>query len=239
MNLSDKIKSHLIEEIKKIFKNNLISIIIYGSYARGDFVKGKSDINILIVRKKRDNKELKALHKIIKKWKYRINIDIPLVLTEQEIKTSTDVYPMEYYDIKEHNIVLYGKDVFKNLKIANKNLRLELENQVKSNVIRLRRHYSVTQSKHSIKKVLLLSIPVFNVVIDNILRLTSQKNSNNKIKDCEKKTKIKLSIISDIENLKKTGLPKSKKDLLNMFETLIITFEKLSDYIDKFKIKKG
>ena len=38
----------LIQEIKNILKNNLVSIILFGSYARGDFTVN-SDIDILVI----------------------------------------------------------------------------------------------------------------------------------------------------------------------------------------------
>ncbi len=239
MKFNDKQKKELINNISAVMGNNLTSILIYGSYVRGDFIKGKSDINILIVRKKRNNNELSKLHKIIKKWHFKINMDIPLILTENEIKTSTDVYPMEYSDIKDNNIVLYGKDIFKSLKINNKNLRLELENQVKSKLILLRRNYIIKKDKKSIKKILLLSLPTINIILKNILKLNKKAVDTDIIQTCKKITKIDLSIVNDTINIKQHKTSHSKKELEKLYDKLIITFEKLSDYVDKFKVKKG
>jgi len=39
----------LTEDYKKVFGKDLISLILYGSAAGGSYVKGKSDINLLII----------------------------------------------------------------------------------------------------------------------------------------------------------------------------------------------
>ena len=39
----------LADDYKKVFGSDLVSLIIYGSAAAGFYVKGKSDINLLVV----------------------------------------------------------------------------------------------------------------------------------------------------------------------------------------------
>ena len=39
----------LTQDYLKIFGNELVSLIVYGSSATGSYVKGKSDINLLVV----------------------------------------------------------------------------------------------------------------------------------------------------------------------------------------------
>lgn len=51
--MSDRVKTLLVEyrrEIEKVLEHNLQRIILYGSYARGDYVKD-SDIDIMILAK--------------------------------------------------------------------------------------------------------------------------------------------------------------------------------------------
>ena len=240
MNQIEKYKDKIVKDIKNIFKENLISVFIFGSYARGDYVIKKSDINILIVRKRRDNNELINILSMLKKWKRKLNISTPLILTEKEIKSSTDVFPMEYTDIKDFHILIYGKDIFKNLNISNKNLRLELENQIKSKLILLRRLFiENNKSKNRLKSILIQSLPSIIVILRNILKLNRKKvttDNNNLIEEVGRITKIRVEIIKSLIDLK-NDKEKNSKDVIELYKKLIEVMEKLSDYVDKFKVR--
>lgn len=239
----EKIKDIILKymsEIKKIFGDNLVSVILFGSAVRGDFVKGKSDINLLIVRKKRNSNEMLKLHKIYKKLKRRINLAVPLLLTENEIKRSTDVFPMEYRDIKDFHIVLKGKDVFKNLKIEDRFLRLELESQIKGKLILLRESFIQSlNNKRILKNILLNSIPAITVILRNVFILNKKpvpQDIESLINSAEKLTKIKFNAFREIIELKKDI--NKRIDIIQIYSDYIAEIEKLSDYIDKFKIRK-
>ncbi len=240
MNHIEKYKDKIVKDIKSIFKENLISVFIFGSYARGDYVIKKSDINILIVRKRRDNNELINILSMLKKWKRKLNISTPLILTEKEIKSSTDVFPMEYTDIKDFHILIYGKDIFKKLNISNKNLRLELENQIKSKLILLRRLFvENNKSKNRLKSILIQSLPSLIVILRNILKLNRKKittDNNNLIEEVGRITKIRVEIIKSLIDLK-NDKEKNSKDVIELYKKLIEVMEKLSDYVDKFKVR--
>ena len=168
----EKYKTTIIKDLSDIFKDNLVSIILFGSYIRGGYVYKKSDINLMIIRKKRDNRELINLNKFFTRYYKKLYLALPLILTSDEIRTSTDVYPMEYMDIKDHHEVLFGEDVFKGLKIEMNNMRLELENQVKSKLINLRESLiNYYKKKRILKMILLNSISSMIVILKNILKL--------------------------------------------------------------------
>jgi len=239
----EKIKDIILKymsEIEKIFGDNLVSVILFGSAVRGDFVKGKSDINLLIVRKKRNSNEMLKLHKIYKKLKRRINLAVPLLLTENEIKRSTDVFPMEYRDIKDFHIVLKGKDVFKNLKIEDRFLRLELESQIKGKLILLRESFIQSlNNKRILKNILLNSVPAITVILRNVFILNKKpvpQDIESLINSAEKLTKIKFNAFREIIELKKDI--NKRIDIIQIYSDYIAEIEKLSDYIDKFKIRK-
>lgn len=235
-----EVKGRFCNQIKNIFDSNLVSVLLYGSYVRGDYIPKKSDINIMIVRIKRKNQELIDLNKILKKYR-KWNLAVPLVLTQNELQSSTDVYPMEYIDIKDYHEVLFGNDVFKSLKFDLKNLRLELENQVKSKLIHLREFLiNYYQNKRSLRWLLLNTVSSLLVISKNIIRLHKKEINNDPMQllDSVKQiTGCSLTTVINIINYKRGVHKYSKKELLNIYLKMIKELEKLADYVDQFKVK--
>ncbi len=63
------------EALKNIYKENLIKMILYGSYARGDF-NSDSDIDLLIVLKKLESpgKEIDRMIEVISEINLKYNV---------------------------------------------------------------------------------------------------------------------------------------------------------------------
>ena len=128
------------DEILRSYKDNLHSITITGSALTDDFVSGKSDVNSVFVLGEMDLKFLKILAPLGKKYGKK-RIAAPLIMTPEYIKTSLDVFPMEFLNIKLLHKTLYGEDIFESLKIDPSDLRLQCERELKVRLIGLRQGY--------------------------------------------------------------------------------------------------
>lgn len=99
-----------IAEIKKIYGVHLRKIILYGSYARGDF-KADSDVDIMILLDMSDL-ELKAYSQKLSYMTYDFNLDNdldikPIAKSEAHFRKWILNYPF-YANIYREGIVLYG-----------------------------------------------------------------------------------------------------------------------------------
>ena len=99
-----------IEEIKKIYGSHVRQIILYGSYARGDF-RPDSDIDIMILVDMSDI-ELKSYGEKLSYMTYYFNldhdIDIKPIAKSEEIFNKWVVnYPF-YSNIHKEGVILYG-----------------------------------------------------------------------------------------------------------------------------------
>lgn len=99
-----------IEEIKKIYGSHVRQIILYGSYARGDF-RPDSDIDIMILVDMSDI-ELKSYGEKLSYMTYDFNldhdIDIKPIAKSEEIFNKWVVnYPF-YSNIHKEGVILYG-----------------------------------------------------------------------------------------------------------------------------------
>lgn len=99
-----------ISEIKKIYGSHLQRVILYGSYARGDF-KPDSDIDIMILLDMSDL-ELKAYSQELSYMTYDFNLDNdldikPIAKSEAHFRKWVENYPF-YANIHKEGVVLYG-----------------------------------------------------------------------------------------------------------------------------------
>ena len=97
-------------EVKKIYGFHLKQIILYGSYARGDF-KMNSDIDIMILLDISDL-EIKNYRHQLSRMTYDFNmendLDIkPIAKNEEHFMKWIDNYPF-YANIQKEGVSLYG-----------------------------------------------------------------------------------------------------------------------------------
>ncbi len=99
-----------IVEIKKIYGTHLRKIILYGSYARGDF-KADSDIDIMILLDMSDM-DLKVYSQQLSYMTFDFNLDNdldikPIAKSEDHFRKWIVNYPF-YANINKEGVVLYG-----------------------------------------------------------------------------------------------------------------------------------
>src|ERR1700689_398398 len=90
----------LVEKLQKAHGADLVSVVLYGSAASGDHNEKFSDYNVLCVLKQITPMQLGASEAIFRWWREAGN-PAPLLLTEDEVRTSTDCFAIEFHDIKE------------------------------------------------------------------------------------------------------------------------------------------
>jgi predicted nucleotidyltransferase len=116
----------------------LVSLVVYGSAARGGYRPGLSDVDVVIVVTEASRETLVAIANAMQVARYSARIEA-MILVESEIARSTDVFPILYDDIKRHHVVVRGTDPFKDLVIARRHERLRVEQELREAQIRLRR----------------------------------------------------------------------------------------------------
>jgi hypothetical protein len=148
---------------------NVHSIHVYGSAAGVNYHHGISDINIAVIFKSLDFSILRQCLGLVK-WGHQRKIATPLFLTRDYLLYSLDVFPIEFSEIKEQHKVIFGEDIFKDLDIPLKDVRLLCEQQIKGKLLHLRQAYLDIGPNPSVLKNLLTSVltdlfPVFRQMI--------------------------------------------------------------------------
>lgn len=170
--LPEEVKKSLIpfvNDFLALHQDNIISIFVYGSSTGRNFIPKVSDINMMVVVKDVSLDVLQRSLKLISSVK-RKRIQAPLILTEDHICSSLDVFPIEFLDMKENHVLIYGKDILSDLVIEGEYVRLFCEQQIKGKLIRIRQAYlEVGFKKKGIEAILKESLtslmPIFRRLI--------------------------------------------------------------------------
>ncbi|MDZ7385096.1 MAG: nucleotidyltransferase domain-containing protein [candidate division KSB1 bacterium] len=167
----DEVFAAFTNDYRAAFGQDLLSIVLYGSGARGEYRRKHSDINFLIVLTENGMKELAKAFPLVRKWRKR-NVSIPLFMTPEYISTSLDSFPMEFLALKQHHRMVYGDDPLESLQIDKKLLRLQCEHEVKGKLLHLREAYLATQgSKAELTKLIRRSLTAFVPLFEALLVL--------------------------------------------------------------------
>ena len=140
------LKESFVPTLKDLFGDDLKAVILYGSAAKGNYVAGVSDVNILLLTGKTHPEEIMKLGSRAKKQikKHKISMQF---LTTTEFDNSADVFPMEYLDIQNSHILIWGNDIVKTLEITRTNLRHQIEERLRGSVHALRQALFASQGK--------------------------------------------------------------------------------------------
>ncbi|MBI4361684.1 MAG: hypothetical protein HY558_00770 [Euryarchaeota archaeon] len=117
---------------------NLVSILLYGGSASGE--AGRGPLKVLVVVKHLDPSLLDALAPRVARWQKR-RVPAPLLLTLEEVHDGADVFPLDLLDMAQSHRVLRGSNPFEGLQVKPQDVRLRLEYEVRSRLIRLRQVY--------------------------------------------------------------------------------------------------
>ncbi len=131
---------NLVEDLRSTHGDNLVSVVLYGSAAAGDYVETRSDYNLLIALHRITPADLRQAQAPMRNWQ-RLGHPLPVYFTVEELNDAADVFPIEFYQMEKARLVLYGEDPFKSLQLSDVNLRHQTEYELRSKLIQLRRLY--------------------------------------------------------------------------------------------------
>jgi hypothetical protein len=161
-------------DYKRIFGDDLVSIILYGSATGPDYRAGKSDINFMILLSEKGMDRLEEAFEAVKKWQKR-NVAIPLFLTESYVETSTDVFPIEYLNFQRKHVLVFGRDILEDLTFDPEFLRRQCEREIKGKLLLLRQAYLEASGRgKALRKVIRQSLGAFVAIFEVLLYLKGQ-----------------------------------------------------------------
>lgn len=159
-------------EMEGVFDTDLVSVVLYGSAARGEYRPGVSDLNVLVLLRELSPAALRAAGELARAWVADGNAP-PLLLSADEWRRSVDVWAIEVADIRDAHLTLVGTDPFEGLQIRPEDLRLQCERELKGKQIQLRERYLLhAEQPDELGELLARSFSTFLVLFRTVLRLS-------------------------------------------------------------------
>jgi hypothetical protein len=158
--------------LEGVFDTDLVSVVLYGSAARGEYRPGRSDLNVLVLLRALSPAGLRAAGDLAREWVAEGNSP-PLLLSADEWRRSADVWAIEVTDIRDAHLVLLGADPFEGISVGAEDLRLQCERELKGKHIQLRERYLLSSGQpDELGELLVRSFSTFLVLFRTVLRLT-------------------------------------------------------------------
>jgi predicted nucleotidyltransferase len=227
--------STLVERLKQAFGDRLVSAILYGSGAAGDWHEHASDLNVLCVLTALSPHELVQSEPVLRWWREQGNPP-PLLLTEEEVQTSSDCFPMEFHDMQEHRRVLFGKDVIADLVIDRSFYRAQVEHELRAKQIRLRQRAAEALSNpERLTKLLTESVSTFCVLGRHALILSGNEPRWKKkeiVAGLEDATRLSFTATNAILAIRAAPKQKPGSEVVSLFGSYLKEVDSLVRFVD-------
>jgi hypothetical protein len=228
-----------VEDLRATHGENLASVVLYGSAAGDDRAELQSDYHLLIALNRITPEDLRLAQAPAREWQ-RLGYPLPVYFTVEELSDAGDVFPIEFHQMANARIVVYGRDPFEFVTLSDANLRHQTEYELRSKLIQLRRHYIPAST--SIQKLCDLmsdSLSTFAELFRAVMLLHGQQAPVAKA-DCVRATarllKLDVAPFDQIFAFRAGGtLPKSEKEANELFAAYMFQIEQVVEVVDELQ----
>ena len=163
-----------VERLRNALGDELVSVVLYGSAAVGDYKDKVSDLNLLCVLRTVDLTRLEQAHQPVEWW-LKQGQPPPVFLSVEEVRNARDTFAIEFVDITHGYKLLFGEDLVADIRVEPTHHRYQVEHELRSALLRLRERYLALQNDR--KQVLALmrdSAPTFATLFRHALILAGE-----------------------------------------------------------------
>ena len=225
-----------VSRLKEAAGTNLVSIILYGSAAAGDYVADHSDVNLLCVLRETSFASLRALAPAVAWWseqKHRT----PLVMGVEELIRSADVFSIELLDMQHSYRVLSGEDVLKTLVIPRQFHRVQLEYELREKTILLRQGLLLASGNAAaLWDLLLRSLPAFATLFRHALLEFGEPATSSKREAVQKladKIGFDAAAFLQLLDVRELKVDRKTADVNELFARYLKTVELVTGAVDR------
>ena len=234
--LQEDIKQ-FVQSLANALGDDLVSIVIYGGMAKSKSIKETDTIKLMLVIREITTDILDRIADPYMKHKRSNQIQL-LTLSEEDLQTSTDVFPIKFLDMQQDYEILAGQDVVKGLEISKDNLRIRCEQELKNLMLRLRQTYINHSSKPKmLSSTMTKSYFAFLNGLDVLAELSTGNTyrQDDEILDAGEEIGLNMTPLKRIKQLRDGQIFDNPAEQKTVYEELMATVRKAASMADKLE----
>ena len=234
-----KVLQRLVEALIAAHGENLVSVTLYGSTAVDDTRENDPHHNVLVVLRRIALEDLRRSVEPLRVWT-KANQPMPVYFSLDELQRAADVFPIEFLQMQKARRVLHGSDPLELVETSDANLRHQLEYELRTKFLQLRRlYFPAAQSAEKLATLMVESLSSFAALFRGVLMLLRREVPVAK-RDAIHATAILLGLdVAPFDRI--LELSSSERAKLNeveaneIFGAYLVQLERVIDAIDQIK----
>ena len=225
-------------QLRKQIGEDLEAVILYGSLARGEYVHGRSNINLFLMLRQFTFEIAQRCGALHRRWG-KEGVIAPLMATHEELRTSSELFPLEYFEIKDAHVLLEGRDPFPELHLTSTNLTVQCQQELTGNLFRLRQRFVEGEGKaEAIFSLLPLSLTALIPCLRGLLRILDQSPNGTSAAILERLPgtfQVEPVVFQEVLNVKRGLSSPGKKEFPRLYERYVLALQGLIARVDELK----
>jgi hypothetical protein len=170
----EKLLSELVKRLHEAYEDDLVSVVLYGSAASGDYQEKFSDLNVLCILRVVGVPELRRAEKTVEWWAKQKQPP-PQLLSVEEAENAHDAFPIEFLDIRQTHRLLFGQDLVSGIDVSTRHHRQQVERELRTGLLRLRARYLTLQrDEKEVVQLMAKSLASFGTLARHALILAGE-----------------------------------------------------------------
>jgi len=235
----EEVMAEFVQRMRGAGAENLLSIVLFGSAAHGEFRPGYSDVNLLCVLRDASYSSLRKISPVVEWWRTKRHGPAPLVLTLEEMHSSAAEFSIEFIDMKQRYRVLYGEDVLRVLEVPMHLHRFQLEYELREKLFLLRQQLLLANNNESeLWDVMLHSLSSFTTLFRHVLLELGEaerKHSRDAVLDLSKRLSFDDSAFLELIDIRAKKVDRKQLRASDFAERYTGAIERVTSAVDRME----
>jgi hypothetical protein len=234
--VAEKKINEFVSRLRAAAGSNLQSVILFGSGAAGDFIPESSNLNLFCVIRDTSFAALSNMAPAVKWWNAQKQPP-PLFMSRDEIERSVDVFAIEFIDMQQHHLVVFGEAVLQSLSIPVSLHRAQVEYELREKLALLRQHLLLAAGNESrMWELLLRSIASFATLFRHSLMVMGHDAPAGKretVQALSRQIGFDASAFMQVLEVREYKKSSKKLDVTDVFARYLSALEQVTAAVDK------
>jgi hypothetical protein len=161
------------------------------------------------------------------------------MMNQEELLTSSELFPLEYFEIKDSHVLLEGRDPFPELHLTTTNLMVQCQQELTGNLFRIRQRFVEGEGKpEAIFALLPISLTALIPCLRGLFRLLDQSPSGTSaaiIERLQTTLQVEPMVFQEVLDVKRGLSSPGKKEFPRLYERYVQGLEGLIKRVNELK----